>query len=81
MAIGQDVDAGVLDEAHLTTNQWGHIAIDRATMATNLPGVFAGGDCATGAATVVEAVAACRRELWPSMPILAAETSRILRRQ
>ena len=61
MAIGQDVDAGVLNEAHLTTNRWGHIDIDQATMATNLQGVFAGGDCATGAATVVEAVAAGRK--------------------
>ncbi len=61
MAIGQDVDAGALNEAHLRANEWGHIAIDEATMATNLPGVFAGGDCATGAATVVEAVAAGRK--------------------
>jgi formate dehydrogenase major subunit len=61
MAIGQDVDAGVLNEAHLGTNPWGHIAIDESTLLTNLPGVFAGGDCATGAATVVEAVAAGRR--------------------
>ena len=50
-AIGQDVDAGVLNEAHLTTNRWGHIDIDQATMATNLQGVFAGG-VATGAAAV-----------------------------
>ena len=61
MAVGQDVDAGVLNEAHLRADEWGHIAIDEATMATNLPGVFAGGDCATGAATVVEAVAAGRK--------------------
>ena len=61
MAIGQDVDASVLNEAHLTTNTWGHIAIDEATMTTNIEGVFAGGDCATGAATVVEGVAAGRQ--------------------
>ena len=61
MAIGQDVDGTALGEAHLSTNKWGHIAIDEATMATDLPGVFAGGDCATGAATVIEAVAAGRR--------------------
>ncbi len=61
MAIGQDVVTDVLGEAHLATNKWGHIAIDEATMTTNLPGVFAAGDCATGAATVVEAVGAGRR--------------------
>ena len=48
MAIGQDVDGTALGEAHLSTNKWGHIAIDEATMATDLPGVFAGGDCASG---------------------------------
>jgi formate dehydrogenase alpha subunit len=61
MAIGQDVDAAVLNEAHLSTNKWGHIAIDESTMTTNIDGVFAGGDCATGAATVVEGVGAGRQ--------------------
>lgn len=61
MAIGQDVDSLTLDEGNLGTNRWGHITIDEATMTTSLRGVFAGGDCATGAATVVEAVAAGRK--------------------
>lgn len=61
MAIGQDVDGAALNESHLGLNKWGHIAIDETTMMTNLPGVFAGGDCATGAATVVEGVGAGRQ--------------------
>ncbi|WP_170162604.1 formate dehydrogenase subunit alpha [Methylocystis hirsuta] len=61
MAIGQDVYPDVLNEPCLATNRWGHITSDTATMRTNLPGVFAGGDCSTGAATVVEAVAAGRK--------------------
>lgn len=61
MAVGQDVDARALNNGDLGTNRWGHIAIDEATMTTSLRGVFAGGDCATGAATVVEAVAAGRK--------------------
>ncbi len=61
MAIGQDVDAIALSETDLGTNRSGHIVIDEATMATTMRGVFAGGDCATGAATVVEAVAAGRK--------------------
>ncbi|MCB1522065.1 MAG: FAD-dependent oxidoreductase [Hyphomicrobiaceae bacterium] len=61
MAIGQDVESGALNESHLNVNTWGHIVIDETTMMTNLPGVFAGGDCATGAATVVEAVGAGRK--------------------
>lgn len=61
MAIGQDVDSAALNESHLSTNKWGHIVIDETTMMTNVAGVFAGGDCATGAATVVEGVAAGRK--------------------
>lgn len=61
MAIGQDVDSLTLDESDLGSNRWGHVTIDEATMTTSLRGVFAGGDCATGAATVVEAVAAGRK--------------------
>lgn len=61
MAIGQDVDSAALNESHLDTNKWGHIVIDEATMMTNVAGVFAGGDCATGAATVVEGVGAGRK--------------------
>jgi formate dehydrogenase major subunit len=39
----------------------GWIRADAGTMATPLPGVFAGGDCVSGPATVVEAVAAGRK--------------------
>lgn len=60
LAIGQDVDVKGLKEDSLGTSQWSTIQIDESTMLTNIPGVFAGGDCATGAATVVEAVAAGR---------------------
>lgn len=61
MAIGQDVEGRSLNESHLDINKWGHIVIDEETMMTNVPGVFAGGDCATGAATVVEGVGAGRK--------------------
>jgi len=39
----------------------GTIEVDPWTLATNLPGVFAGGDVVHGARTVVEAVAAGNR--------------------
>lgn len=44
--------------------QWtgrGTIQADPRTMATNLPGIFAGGDAVSGPATVVEAIAAGNR--------------------
>ncbi len=61
MAIGQDVDVASLNEGDLGLhNRWRTIEVDESTMKTNLPGVFSGGDCVTGAATVVEGVGAGR---------------------
>ncbi len=61
MAIGQDVDVAALNEGDLGLHKrWGTIEVDESTMMTNLPGVFSGGDCVTGAATVVEGVGAGR---------------------
>jgi glutamate synthase (NADPH/NADH) small chain len=45
----------------LALNKWGYIVADEATQATNLPGVFAGGDIVTGGATVILAMSAGRR--------------------
>ena len=45
----------------LETNRWGYIVTDEATGATNLPGVYAGGDIVTGSATVIEAMGAGRK--------------------
>lgn len=45
----------------LALNPWGYIVADEETQATNLPGVFAGGDIVTGGATVILAMSAGRR--------------------
>jgi glutamate synthase (NADPH/NADH) small chain len=45
----------------LKTNRWGYIEIDSNTCMTSVPGVFAGGDIVTGAATVILAMGAGRR--------------------
>ena len=45
----------------LALNKWGYIVADAATQATSVPGVFAGGDIVTGAATVILAMGAGRR--------------------
>jgi glutamate synthase (NADPH/NADH) small chain len=42
----------------LATQKWGGIIVDEATGATNIPGVYAGGDAVTGAATVILAMGA-----------------------
>ncbi len=43
------------------TTDWGSFVVDDDTMATNIPGVFAGGDCVTGPDTVIEAIAAGKK--------------------
>jgi len=42
----------------LALNKWGNIIVDEKTMATSIPGVYAGGDIVTGAATVILAMGA-----------------------
>jgi glutamate synthase (NADPH/NADH) small chain len=45
----------------LKTNKWGYIETDENTGMTSIPGLFAGGDIVTGAATVILAMGAGRR--------------------
>ena len=45
----------------LAINKWGYIVADDDTQATNLKGVFAGGDIVTGGATVILAMGSGRR--------------------
>ena len=54
-------------------NKWGNIVVDPASGATNLPGVYAGGDIVTGAATVIEAMGAGKRSARAIDEYLSAE--------
>ncbi len=45
----------------MQTTSWGTLVIDENTGMTTLPGVFAGGDIVTGAATVISAMGAGKR--------------------
>ena len=45
----------------LEINKWGYIVADDEKGATSIPGVYAGGDIVTGAATVIEAMGAGRK--------------------
>jgi len=57
-AIGQDIDLGTIDkESGLKTTRQKAIVVDNSTFATSIPGVFAGGDVATGPAVAVDAIA------------------------
>jgi len=57
-AIGQGSDASFAKGLEL---QRGWISVDRRTLATNLKGIYAGGDAVTGPAMAVEALAAGKR--------------------
>lgn len=58
-AIGQTVERSLAEAEGLRVSGWG-IAADQRTLATNIPGVFAGGDAVLGADLAVRAVAAGR---------------------
>ncbi|MGB4046227.1 MAG: FAD-dependent oxidoreductase, partial [Halanaerobiales bacterium] len=45
---------------NLKTEAWGGIAVDEK-LATSIPGVYAGGDIVTGAATVIKAMGAGKK--------------------
>ena len=48
----------------LATQAWGGIIIDEETGATSIPGVYAGGDAVTGAATVILAMGAGKKAAY-----------------
>ncbi len=58
-AVGQSVERQLAERDGVEVTAWG-LAADEKTTATNLPGVFAGGDAVLGADVAVRAVAAGR---------------------
>lgn len=61
-AIGQSTDTGFLyNDLPVRLNPWGDIDVDGHTMQSSETKIFAGGDCVTGPATVIQAVSAGRR--------------------
>ncbi|MCG8572282.1 MAG: FAD-dependent oxidoreductase [Spirochaetes bacterium] len=56
-AIGQEVDLLFAEEdENVEINRWGLIKVDDNTLMTSKKGIFAGGDCVTGPATLIEAM-------------------------
>jgi len=60
-ALGQMVDSSSLAGSGIELTRAGTIIVDSRSLSTGIPGVFAGGDAVTGAATVIEAIAAGSR--------------------
>jgi heterodisulfide reductase subunit A-like polyferredoxin/CRP-like cAMP-binding protein len=75
----------------IQTTPWGSLSVDPVSQATGCPGVFAGGDIATGTAFVVDAIAAGHRaalgihaflrgealEPEPAVPVAKLESAEI----
>ncbi len=59
VAIGQDIETNHFEEAGVPVSR-GKIQSDSTGTFDNLPGVFAGGDCASGPASVIKAIAAAK---------------------
>jgi NADH-quinone oxidoreductase subunit F len=61
-AVGQAPDLSFLPEdTKLERARWGALQVHSNTLATNIPGIFAGGDFVTGPTTVIQAIASGRR--------------------
>jgi NADH-quinone oxidoreductase subunit F len=62
VSIGQAPDISFLSkDSQLERALWGTLVVDENTLATNIPGVFAGGDFTTGPTYVIRAIASGRR--------------------
>ena len=62
ISIGQAQDLSFLsDDSRLERALWGTLAVDDNSLATNIPGVFAGGDFTTGPTFVIRAISSGRR--------------------
>ena len=58
VAIGQGIESRGLEESGIKIQRGGNVAANTSTQIPDMEGVFAGGDCVTGPATVIRAIAA-----------------------
>ncbi len=58
VAIGQGIETHGLEQSGIQIQRGGTVLADSSTSLPELEGVFAGGDCVTGPATVIKAIAA-----------------------
>jgi NADPH-dependent glutamate synthase beta subunit-like oxidoreductase len=78
LAIGQRTDLSFLTPADgIELSPGGTLKVDRETMATTAPGIFAGGDVAFGPRNLIEAVANGKRAARSIHEYLAKDAARI----
>ncbi|MBI4767980.1 MAG: FAD-dependent oxidoreductase [Deltaproteobacteria bacterium] len=62
IAVGQAPDVAFLSkDRQIERTLWGSLEVDRNKLATNIPGIFSGGDFITGPSTAIQAIASGRR--------------------
>jgi len=77
-AVGQAPDLSFLPaDSALERTRWERLAVDANKLATNVPGVFAGGDFVSGPGMVIDAIAAGRRGAIAIDKYLWGDTSRV----
>ncbi len=77
-AVGQAPDLSFLPpDSALERTRWETLVVNTNTLATNVPGAFAGGDFVTGPGTVIDAIAAGRRGAIAIDKYLRGDTSRV----
>jgi len=78
IAIGQAPDASFLSkDGQIERSLWGSLQVDHNTLATNIPGIFSGGDFITGPSTVIQAIASGRRAAIAINKYLRGDTGRV----
>ena len=77
LAVGQTPDLDYLG-ASIETTQWGLIQVERETLATSMPGVYAGGDAAFGPRTLIEGVSDGKRAARNIHAFLTGEHERAM---
>jgi len=72
-AIGQKVLPGCVEDLGIDVSRWGTLLADDKTFQTSRPGIFACGDCQTGADIAVRAVGNGRKTAWAVNQYLSGE--------
>jgi NADH-quinone oxidoreductase subunit F len=78
ISIGQAPDASFLSkDSQIERSLWGSLEVDGNTLATNIPGIFSGGDFITGPSTVIQAIASGRRAALAINKYLQGDAGRV----
>ena len=77
-AVGQAPDLSFLPpDSALERTRWETLVVNSNNLGTNIPGIFAGGDFATGPGMIIDAIAAGRRGAIAIDKYLKGDTSRV----